>query len=149
MNELAIDYVWKHREQISPNDLTCLTEWDEQRQRQKFVSTRDKLVLYPRIVTGSKHPILDESNCSELKLIVGKAKDLRDAIVHASTARKDGENEYEKDNAIMGLRYQAVEEIVDATVRLIRKIQAATSNVDLPWIFDRSSDGFFPQGVFD
>jgi hypothetical protein len=149
MNELAIDYVWNHREQISSNDLTRLTEWDEQRQRQKFVSTRDKLVLYPRIITGSEYPILDEVNCPELKLIVGKAKDLRDAIVHASTAKKDEEGEYEKESAIMGLTYQATEEIVDAAVGLIRKIQATTSSVDLPWLFDRSTDGFFPKTVFD
>jgi hypothetical protein len=49
----------------------------------------------------------------------------------------------------MGLTYQAVEEIVDSAVGLIRKIQAAASSVDLPWLFDRSTDGFFPETVFD
>jgi hypothetical protein len=148
MNELAADYVWTHRGQISPGDLIFLTEWDEQRQRQKFVSMRDKLVLYPRIIAGSQYP-LDEGNCAELKFIVGKAKDLRDSIVHASTAKRDEAEEYEKESAIMRLRYQAVEEIVDAAVALIRKIQTATSKVDLPWLIGRGVDGFFPGRVFD
>jgi hypothetical protein len=149
MNGLAADHVWNHRGQMSSGDLTYLTEWDEQRQRQKFISTRDKLVLYPKIIVGSQHPLLDEGNCPELKFIVSKAKDLRDAIVHASTAKKDEESEYEKENAIMGLKYHAAEEIVDSAIALIRKIQAATAKVDLPWLIGRGNDGFFPASVFD
>jgi hypothetical protein len=43
----------------------------------------------------------------------------------------------------------AVEEIVDAAVTLIRKIQASTSRVELPWLFGRNDDGFFPVKTFD
>jgi hypothetical protein len=150
MNEVAADYVWRHRSEISANDLTRLTEWDDQRQRPRFVSTRDKLVLYPRIITGSQYPLLDEGNCPELKFIVTKAKDFRDAIVHASTAKKDEQGEYDKENAIVQLNYETVEEIVDAAVSLIRKIQAAIAKRDdLHWLSGRAADGFFPASVFD
>jgi hypothetical protein len=63
MNELAADYVWRNRPRISAHDMAYLTEWDDQRQRARFVSTRDKLVIYPRIITGSQYPLLDEGNC--------------------------------------------------------------------------------------
>jgi hypothetical protein len=149
MNELAADYVWKRRPSLSANDLASLTEWDDRRQRAKLLSTREKLVNYPRIITGSQYPPLDEGNCPELKFIVTKAKDFRDAIVHASTARKDEKGEFDKEHAVMQLKYDTTEQIVDAAVSLIRKIESATSKRELHWLIGRAEDGFFPARVFD
>jgi hypothetical protein len=49
----------------------------------------------------------------------------------------------------MQLKYDTVEEIVDAAVNLIRKIESATSKRDLPWLIGRAADGFFPANVFE
>ena len=149
MNELAVDYVWEHRSTISPKDLVRLTEWDEESKRRKFVSTRDKLVLYPRIIAGSPSPLLDEDTCPELRFIVGSARNIRDSIVHASTARKDEEGEFDKEDAIFSLKYEGVEQIVDAAVTVIMKINSALSRASLAWLIGRGSDGFFPSKTFD
>ena len=106
-------------------------------------------MIYPRIVTGSQYPLLDEGNCPELKFIVEKAKALRDAIVHASTAKRDQDDEFDKERSAMTLDYPTVEEIVDSSVMLVRKIQTKTSLVPLRWLFDRGEDGFFPETTFE
>jgi hypothetical protein len=150
MNGLAADHVWQHRGELSPNDLACLTEWDPQRQRRKTLTTKEKLVKYPRIITGSQSPPLHEDNCAELKFIVTEGKRFRDAIVHPSAAKANEEQQFEKEAALMRLKYEAVEATVDSSIVLIRKIHAIVRpTAELKWVVPRGTDGFFPASVFE
>ncbi len=149
MNEMAADHVWRHRSTLPPETLSLLTEWDEGRHKPRFVSTRDKLLKYPRLILGTPHTVLDENTCPELAFFVNEAKELRDAIVHAVTARKDEEAQHYKEFAIMTLRYDKVEKIVDCAIVIIETIQQAMQGPRLKWLIRRGTDGFFPDSVFD
>lgn len=152
LNSLATGYLLaKGSASLKEGDLEFLTEWNYAAKRPKFVSTRDKLLQYPRILTGAPHPPLQESNCHELKLFVNKAKVLRDAIVHASPAPDLHTSVPEKEHAIFSLRFEDVEEIVDAAIVLVHKIEAAVfgDTKRIPWLKERQPKSPFPDDVFE
>ena len=84
LNSLAFDHVVNHRKELSVPDLEKLTEWDYTKDRERFVSFRDKLLGYPRIIKGAQSPLLQENNCPEIAFLLGQAKNYRDAIVDAN-----------------------------------------------------------------
>jgi hypothetical protein len=56
VNGLATNYLYNHAGAISEKDRMMLTEWDSSKRRYRFVTTRDKLIHYPRLVTGARFP---------------------------------------------------------------------------------------------
>jgi hypothetical protein len=81
---------------------------------------RDKHLKYPRIVAGLDHPPLQES---EFGLIVQQAKEIRDAVVHASPAPIPGTQTLRKETAAFDIEPSLVERIVDGAVTLVRKLE--------------------------
>ena len=136
---------------LKESDLGLLREWNYQAKRPKFVSTRDKLLQYPRILTGASHPPIQESNCPELALFVNKAKMFRDAIVHASPAPDISTSVPEKEQAIFSLRFEDIEQIVDTAIALVIKIESVVhgGTQGLPWLKQRYPRSPFPEEVFE
>ncbi len=149
INCAAADHVYLNGKMLSEKDRALLTEWDETRKRSKFISTRDKLVQYPRIITGATFPPIDENNCPELDFFVTTAKDFRDAIVHASVSSDPGNDSPKKEHLFMGLKQSEVEKIVDAAIILAGKVGTAISGRPPAWLHQRDETGFFPDRVFE
>jgi hypothetical protein len=149
LNGIAFDFVASRGATLSSEQLSVLTEWDEKKQRTKFVSTRDKLLQYPRIITGASHPPLTEDNCPELAVITEKAKAFRDSIVHASPALERTTLLPEKEYALYGIAIQGVSEVVDASISLVRKIEILIHGDDsqINWLQARSD--VFGNSVLD
>lgn len=149
INCLAADYVHTNGERISEKDRMDLTEWDSSKNRYRSVSTRDKLVKYPRIVTGATFPPIDESNCPELKYFVTTAKSFRDAIVHASASFDPVEDYPKKERIFVGLNQDEVAKIVDTVVALVERIETLVNGQPPRWLQRRDSRGVFPNTVFE
>ncbi|MGD0694237.1 MAG: hypothetical protein ABSB82_05230 [Terriglobia bacterium] len=149
INCLAADHVHKNGGQLSENDRMVLTEWDPSKNRHRLLSTRDKLVKYPRIITASAFPPIDENSCPELKYFVTTAKDFRDAIVHASASYDPVEAYPKKELLFAGLKQDEVGKIVDTAVALIEKIETLVSGRPQKWLRRRGENGFFPDEVFE
>jgi hypothetical protein len=151
LNGIAFDYVEIHGEQVTGEAKMLLTEWDFVRQRPRYMSLRDKLLSYPRLILGLEHPPLQESNCEELKFVVETAKRYRDAIVHSSPAPNVISMDIEKERAVYSIDFETVERIVDATVTLISKLEEKVNGGKQrleAWLHPRSSNGMFPDVVF-
>ncbi|HYL74119.1 MAG TPA: hypothetical protein VEU96_07915 [Bryobacteraceae bacterium] len=158
LNGLAFDHVLRFSSTMTEEDYSLMTEWDAKKNRVKFVSTRDKLLQYPRIILGLTAPPLQESNCPEMKLIVG-SKAIRDSIVHCSPfpdvgsrARTPLGNEpfVTKEELFYSLSMTQVEEIVDGAISLVHKINNLVHRErDLDWLHTRGEDGFFSKATFD
>lgn len=129
--------------------MVLLTEWDPSRNRSRFISTRDKLIQYPRILTGQEFPPLDENNCAELQFFVTVAKDFRDAIVHASASLDPKEDYPKKELLIAGIKHLEVAKIVDAAISLVRKIDMLVKGREPKWLHDREERGTFSDAVFE
>ena len=92
------------------------------RGRGGFVSFDRKVLDYPKFILGLQHPPLTESNCKEFKILSEKAKgiamqsstNLRGCI--PDTLRSS------KLKPLVGLDFDEVSEVVDASIGLIKKL---------------------------
>jgi hypothetical protein len=151
LNGIAFDYYYSNQDKLDNKTKSILTEWDYTRDRQKFLSFKDKALKYFKIILGTKHPPLQESNCPELEFILSKGKELRDSIVHASPKFSISDFDPKKEKALFGQTFEDTEAIVDNAIELVKKIEIIISNNydRLWWIHSRGSDGFFPEEVFE
>lgn len=151
LNGLAYDHYLTKKDQLDEDSRKMLTEWDENQKRRSYLSLRKKLLQYPRIILGQQHSPLKESNCPEIGFVCGRAKLLRDAIVHASPQPDQITLERLKESILFNPDFKEVEKVVDSVVSLVRKVELAVRGTDkaLSWMRARGSDGFFPQEVFE
>jgi len=151
LNGIAVDYLSAHHQTVSEGHRMELSEWDHVKQRSRFLSLKDKLVRYPRIVLGAKHPPLTEDNCQELKFIVQQAKLTRDAIVHPSPAPDPRTLDLAKYTAVDLANICETQLVVDNAVSLVRRLDMTIHGSDRRvsvWLHERDKDGYFSLGVF-
>jgi hypothetical protein len=152
LNGIAFDYLETKAGKLDDATRALLTEWDSVKQRLQYLSLRDKLLKYPRLIMGVEHPPLQENNCIELRFVVETAKRVRDAIVHASPAPSIATLDPEKEAAVYCVDFETAERVVDATVTLIRKLEEKVNGGDhrlRGWLHARSADGAFPDVAFE
>ncbi len=170
LNSIAFDFLINHGRGASAQDLERITEWDAQRNRERLVSFREKLLGYPKIIMKLEHPPLQENNCPEMKFLLEESKSFRDAIVHANprpnpkgiAASKEllfwrigsvtpvsaGRGESRNDG-------QGTEELwvktIDSAILLLEKLETVIhgNTSRLFWLQRRSADGLFAASVFD
>ena len=82
---------------------------------------------------------------------MGRAKLLRDAVVHASPKPNLSAVGDAKESLFLSLDFPETERIVDNTVALIRKIEIAVHGDEsrIGWLCGRGPDGLFPDAAFD
>ena len=150
LNGIAFDYYVENKDELNEESKSLLTEWDYRTDRPKYITFRDKLVKYPRIILGVQHSPLQPNNCPEMEFIATKAKIVRDSIVHSSPALDLEAIETPKEKEFFQIDMTDAEEIVDKSVGLVRKIEIAIFGNDkrLFWLRERGVDGFFPDDVF-
>jgi hypothetical protein len=146
-NGLAFECVLHNTARLTSKERTLLTEWDADKQRQRFISLKDKLVQYPRILKGVAHPQLTEANCPSLAFIVAEAKQLRDAVVHANPMFDVATDIPERELAFLGMEMRHCEEVVDNAIALLRALESSIrGNLErLWWLQLRTDDGKFPD----
>jgi hypothetical protein len=151
LNGVAFDYWVRHLENISDEDFELLLEWNGKLGKEKWISLRDKLYKYPRAILGLQHPPLTETNSAEMKLLITKAKDVRDAIVHQSPKFDLTREEISpKVKEFVHLRLGDVTQVVDAAVSLVKTINGllGKNGINISWLLDRDSTGRFPEKAF-
>lgn len=171
LNSLAFDYLM-HADREPSADMDMITEWDHKRERPKLVGFRDKLLQYPRIITGARQPPLQESNCSPLRELLDVSKALRDSVVHASPrpdpfgTHSSKELRFWRLGSTTPITFQSasgemqpetadptrlVTSTVDNAIALIRTIEHTVHGhvKRLFWVHDRADDGRFPLSVFE
>lgn len=160
LNSIAFDHVFTHRGLLAPRDLDYLTEWDSARHSARYVSFRNKLLHYPRIILGLPSPPIQENNCPEAKYILQEVKDLRDAIVHANPRPDPLTHANTKSLHFWAVASSAPlirpddsesdpsswRSAVDAAIVLVSKIETLLygSLNRLFWLRHRSANGLFP-----
>ncbi len=149
LNGIAFDYTYSNSE-IDEKDLMLLTEWDYSKEKEKYVSLRDKILYYPKIIGKKAHPPLQESNCPEIEYILKKSKSIRDSVVHASPHFDKASSFPMKQQYVFRISFNDVELTVDNVIAVVRKIEIAIFGNDerIPWLFSRGEDKQFADSVF-
>jgi hypothetical protein len=150
LNGLAFDYCVGHEAKLDGATRMLLTEWDDARNTPRYLSLRDKLLKYPRVVLGVEHAPLNEGNCPELAFLVGREKVLRDSIVHPSPKPDPVTYVPEKEERLFNVSFEEVGDIVDKAIALVRKVEELVhvGQGRLWWLRDRGPTGFFPKECF-
>ena len=150
LNGISFDFLFEAHPAISKADELTLKE-EGAHGRIKFTSFKNKLLHYPRIVTGDTTPILDENNCPEVKLLLDRNKRVRDAIVHTSPRSEIEEYEPGKGLMIAQVDFTEVLALSMAAVALVRKLEVVIRGDEsrLLWLEDLQGDGRFARSVFE
>lgn len=145
-------YALHERKDLKPDEVRDLEEWNEAQQRPFYVKFRDKLIRYPRLAKGCQYAVLLETDCPELLFMVTRAKEYRDAIVHARPMRFDAseDGEQSKEHFVFNCSMGDVTEVVDNAVSLVRKIDLAVFEKAerTKWLIGRDNAGAFPDTAF-
>lgn len=153
LNAIAFDFWFleKDTRTLSQEEADLLLEWDSRRNSEKWRPFREKVLQYPRVILGSQHPPFTETDCPELKLLLGKAKELRDSIVHQSPKLNPGTLQQPKVRAIMELNLSDVTSVVDAAIRFVSKLSERLGKYgqNLRWLNMRDKSGRFPDTAFE
>jgi hypothetical protein len=149
LNGLAFDYWWDNQRKVSTADGDLLTEWDSARGVKRWRNFRTKALQYPKLIVGSGHPLLTETNSASLKTLLTMGKEIRDAIVHQSPRPEGGEISA-KMKWLPQLRLNDVAAVVDAAVGFVLELNPRLGNysIQLDWIYARGTDGLFPKECF-
>lgn len=150
VNGIAVDYVVTHEPGLDPTTKSVLLDWDFGQNRPRYLSLRDKILQYQRIILGVPHAPLQETNSPEMKTIVETAKLIRDAIAHPSPALDPKTMEPEKERTVLGLDVPQTETVVDGAVALVRRLEETIhgSLKQVLWLYDRTAEGVFPDAAF-
>jgi len=148
LNGIARNHYLLNIDELDTASITTLTEWDASSGKFRYLSLRDKVLKYPRIILGLEHSPIQENNCPEMKFIVESAKQFRDSVIHPGPAVYL--EHVDKQIAFHSLDFGKVEEIVDSSISLVRRINLALGEKGTPltWLVDRGCDGLFPELVF-
>lgn len=157
INGVAYDFLLdRDKPSIAEKDIALLMERDEKSAlNERFVSLRTKVLQYPRIVTGKKHPPLTESNCSELKTLFEIGKEIRDSVVHPTflPRLKEGADGYsltglDKARRLVSLPFADVERVVDAAIIVVLRLENELGGRLQRFIKMRDTNGMFSDDVF-
>jgi len=152
LNGLAYQHYLEHMKALSQAHKDDLTEWDSKRKQTRYLSLRQKLYTYQRIISSTNTATLQETNCPEMKFLLEKSKIVRDAIAHANPSVIEIDPEMAaKEELLMNPDAEEARQTVDAAIHLVRKLNEACkhSAERIDWLQDRGPDGVFPNTVFD
>lgn len=140
-----LDHYFAQKHKLDPKEKSALSEG------QRSLRFREKLLQFPKIILGTKHPPFLENNCPEIAFLIGQAKKSRDAIVHPTSIPNLKTFEPEREQQFHSLTFEEVEQSVDSAISLVRKIQTCIRGETkrIQWLRDRAEDGLFPDSTFD
>jgi len=150
-NGLALEVWLTRKDELTDRELQMITEWDAIAARPRYLSIRDKLIHYPRLLMARKHPLIQEGNSPDFDYFLTSAKELRDAIVHANPA--PNLNTWEpsvKSQALENLSHQQCGNVLDSAIAVIDQILTATERRQSAfWLQRRQPNGLFDNSVFN
>ncbi len=137
-------------EELTEKEREMLTEVDSQKSRPKYLSIRDKLLHYPRLLVGSNSPLIQENNSPELKFFLSSAKNLRDSIVHANPAPRYQDIQLTKVSALLTIDHMECARVIDSSIVVIQQIAGAIKKgKSIFWLQTRCDNGLFDESVFE
>lgn len=150
LNGLAYDFCIHNKQILDDATKRVLTEWDYAKNKPSYLSLRDKVLQYPRIILNCTHPPIQENNTPEFQFLIDY-KDKRNAIVHPSPGPDLETYANPHSDQFFNLDQTQVERVVDCALILIRKIERTIKGSEdgIFWLHMRNTDGLFPEKAFD
>ena len=150
LNGIAFDYYYANHHTIGDREKSILLEWDFDKDRVRYVPFRDKLIKYPRIISGANRAPLTETNCPSIAFLVHEIRPIRDAVVHASSFVDPLTHDVPKERAFYADPSDRALQTVNATIDVVQRIHQVIrkQSYDLWWFTPDRRDGRFADSVF-
>lgn len=149
-NGIALEVFLTRRDELSDRERQMITEWDSKLSRPKFLSLRDKLLQYPKLLLSATAPPVQESHSPELAYFLSSAKELRDSIVHANPSLSSGKLGFAKLQTFQQLDHVQCGKVIDCSIAVVDQIATAIDRrKSVFWLQTRRKDELFDESVFD
>ncbi len=149
-NGIALEIFLTRRDELSEQELEWVTEWNAKHSRPRYLSIRDKLLKYPRLLLDTQAPPIQENNSPELSFFLSSAKELRDAIVHANPAPNLETLLPQKTQIFERLDHDQCARVIDSSIEVVNQIATSVGrDKSIFWLQTRKEDGAFDDSVFD
>lgn len=137
---------------VTDDERVELEEWDAVKCRPRFLSLRGKLLQYPKIALGAKHPPLQETSVPAMSRILKLERALRHALIHPSPLVDASDPSSSREAAFYELSAGRVTTLCDDVIDVIQKVAETVGpdygDVSL-WLSRRDTTGLFPPSTFD
>ena len=151
LNGIASDHLNSNDNALSPHERSVLRDWDEKRNRPCYLSIREKLIQYQRILLRAPHAPLQENNTPEIARFLQIVDQIRNPLAHPSPQSDVASGRPEKELAYYAINLVTACDAVDCAVTLVAKLENRIfgNNDRIHWLFSRGNDGFFPSKAFE
>ena len=151
LNGLAFDHLASHENDVSDDDRSALFEWDFKKTGSRFLSLREKVLRYQRIILNVQHAPVQPSNCAELATLLGIVEGIRNPLAHPGPHISPRSGLPDKELAIFDITVATVREAVDVAIAAVRRLEEAVHGnlLAVDWLRSRTSEGTFPPEAFD
>lgn len=137
---------------VTDDERVELEEWDAMKCRPRFLSLRDKLLQYPKIALGAKHPPIQETSVPAMPRVLELERALRHALIHPSPLVEASAPSSSREAAFYQLSAGSVATLCDDVIDVIQKVAETVGpdygDVSL-WLSRRDTTGLFPPLTFD
>jgi hypothetical protein len=137
---------------VTDDERVELEEWDTVKSRPRFLTVRDKLLQYPKIALGAKHPPLQETSVPAMSRVLELEHALRHALIHPSPIVVPSDPSSSREAAFFELSAGRVAALCDDVIDVIQKVAETVGpdygDVSL-WLSRRDATGLFPSSTFD
>lgn len=149
-NGIANEVMLTRSDELTEKERQLLTGWDAKQDRSRYLTVRDKLLQYPRLFLRALAPPIQENNSAELAYFLSRAKEFRDAIVHANPAHDYKTLGPKKTQTFENLNHAECAKVVDCSISVVDQVVTAIGRRKAAfWLQKRRSDGLFDESVFD
>lgn len=150
LNGIALDFAFRHPDKMTKEIETLVFEWDFLKSKRKYLSTRDKIFRYVKIITGQDCP-LQENNCPEMKFVTEVIEPFRDSIVHPAIFSYQGHSYDHKMHRHFRTDLKTAFRAVDNVIALVRRMNLIVKGPEaqLKWLKSRDEKNGFPNEAFE
>jgi hypothetical protein len=150
VNGLAFSHLSNNENTLSDEERSFLSDWDFTRNRPRYLSLRDKIIRYQRIILRTEHAPIQPGNTFELQRILDTAELIRNPLAHPSPHFDPRSGAPDKEPAIYGIVVDTARESVDAAIAAVMKIEMVihADHRRIAWLLLRGTDGTFPVEAF-
>lgn len=150
LNGLAFDFLADPNSVFTEEDKSVLSDWDFENNRPRYLSLKDKILKFQRIILKTQHAPIQPTNSPSMKKILDLAECFRNPLAHPAPHFHPISGKQDKELAIYDINIEHARNAVDSAVDLSMKLEEIFhgDHCRIPWLLPRTPAGPFPEEAF-
>ncbi len=151
VNGLAFDFLADPKRTFTNEEKSVLSEWNFEKQQPRYLSLKDKILKFQRIILKTQHAPIQTNNSPSMEKILYLAEYFRNPLAHPDPHFKPISGKQDKELAIYDISIEHARDAVDSAVDLSMKLEELFhgDRCRIPWLLPRTQAGCFPKEAFE